>query len=182
MIRRIGLSRYSGLLAVLVAWLVATVSSVACAQQSDTSPPGTRAARVLAGLESGQHVRIRTNAEGLVEGRVLSTSESFVTIRSAGSATKIPAASVDSLWTRSTHAGRGALVGGATLGLGFGALAASVCPRECDISSGTAFVRGGLVGVALGGVIGGLVGLAGPSWRRRVPVLSSLVGVCAPDC
>jgi len=168
-IRRIGLATYSPSLAVLVAWLVATASSVACAQQSDTSPPGTRAARALAGLESGQHVRIRTNADGLVEGRVLSTSEGFVTIRSAGSATKIPAASVDSLWVRSAHAGRGALVGGATLGLGFGALAASVCPRECDISSGTAFVRGGLVGVVLGGAIGALVGLIVPSWRLRLP-------------
>ena len=153
----------------VVAWLVAMASSVACAQQSDTSSASTRAAGALAGLESGQHVRIRTNEDGLVEGQVLSTSESFVTIRSAGSATKIPAASVDSLWVRSAHAGRGALVGGATLGLGFGALAASVCPRECDISSGTAFVRGGLVGVALGGAIGALVGLAVPSWRLRLP-------------
>ena len=168
-IRRIGLATYSASLAVVVAWLVATASSVACAQQSDTSPPRTRAARALAGLESGQHVRIRTNPDGLVEGRVLSTSESFVTIHSAGSATKIPTESVDSLWVRSAHAGRGALVGSATLGLGFGALAASVCPRECDISSGTAFVRGGVVGVALGGAIGALVGLAVPSWRLRLP-------------
>src|SRR2546427_5897633 len=76
---------------------------------------------------------------------------------------------VDSLWVRSAHAGRGALVGGATLGIGFGALAASVCPRECDISSGTAFVRGGLVGVVLGGAIGALVGLAVPSWHLRLP-------------
>ncbi len=114
-------------------------------------------------------MRIRTNGDGLVEGRVLFTSESLVTIRNAGRATTIPAASVDSLWVRSAHAGRGALVGGATLGLGFGALGASVCPRECDISSGTAFVRGGLVGVVLGGGIGALVGLAVPSWRLRLP-------------
>jgi len=164
-----GLATYRGSLGVVVAWLVAMASSVACAQQSDTSSASTRAAGAVAGLESGQHVRIRTNGDGLVEGQVLSTSESFVTIRSAGSATKISAASVDSLWVRSAHAGRGALVGGATLGLGFGALAASVCPRECDISSGTAFVRGGLVGVALGGAIGALVGLAVPSWRLRLP-------------
>ena len=164
-----GLATYRGSLGVVVAWLVAMASSVACAQQSDTSSASTRAAGAVAGLESGQHVRIRTNGDGLVEGQVLSTSESFVTIRSAGSATKISAASVDSLWVRSAHAGRGALVGGATLGLGFGALAASVCPGECDISSGTAFVRGGLVGVALGGAIGALVGLAVPSWRLRLP-------------
>jgi len=168
-IRRTGLATYSGLLAVLVAWLVAMASSIACAQQSDTSPPRTRATRALAGLASGQHVRIRTNGDGLVDGRVLFPSESLVTIRSAGRATTIPAASVDSLWVRSAHAGRGALVGGATLGLGFGALGASVCPRECDISSGTAFVRGGLVGVVLGGAIGALVGLAVPSWRLRLP-------------
>ena len=160
---------YSGSLAVTVAGLVAMASSVACAQQADTSYLRARAARALAGLETGQHVRIRTNGDALVEGEVLFSSESFVTIRSAGSATKIPAASVDSLWVRSAHAGRGALVGGATLGIGFGALAASVCPRECDISSGTAFVRGGLVGVVLGGAIGALVGLAVPSWHLRLP-------------
>src|SRR2546425_11975654 len=118
---------YSGSLAVTIAGLVAMASSVACAQQEDTSSLRARRARALAGLETGQHVRIRTNGDGLVEGQVLFSSESFVTIRSAGPATTIPAASVDSLWVRSTHAGRGALVGGATLGLGFGALAAAVC-------------------------------------------------------
>jgi len=160
---------YSGSLAVVVAWLVAMASSVACAQQEDTSSLRARRARALAGLETGQHVHIRTAGDGLVEGRVLFSSESLVTIRSAGLATTVPAAGVDSLWVRRTHAGRGALVGGATLGLFFGVWGATLCPGECDISSGTAFVRGGLVGVALGGGIGALVGLAVPSWRLRLP-------------
>ena len=156
----------------VVAWLVAMASSVACAQQPDTSSLRARAwfrARALAGLETGQHVRIRTNGDGLVEGQVLFSSDSFVTIRSAGPATTIPAAGVDSLWVRRTHAGRGAFVGGAALGLGFGALGATVCPGECNISSGTAFVRGGVIGVVVGSTIGALVGLAVPSWRLRLP-------------
>ena len=160
---------YSGSLAATVAGLVAMASSVACAQQADTSYLRARAARALAGLETGQHVRIRTNGDALVEGEVLFSSESFVTIRSAGPATTIPAASVDSLWVRSTHAGRGALVGGATLGLFFGAWGATLCPGECDISSSTAFIRGGLGGVVLGGAIGAIVGLAVRSWRLRLP-------------
>src|SRR5713101_741350 len=134
MIERIGLAMRSGSLAAVVAWVVAMASSVACAQQADTSSLRARAwfrARALAGLETGQHVRIRTNGDGLVEGQVLFSSENFVTIRSAGPATTIPAASVDSLWVRSTHAGRGALVGGATLGLFFGAWGATLCPAEC---------------------------------------------------
>ena len=160
---------YSGSLAVTVAGLVAMASSVACAQQEDTSSLRARRARALAGLETGQHVRIRTAGDGLVEGQVLFSSETLVTIRSAGLATTVPAAGLDSLWVRSTHAGRGALVGGATLGLFFGAWGATLCPGECNVTSGTAFLRGGLGGVVLGGAVGAIVGLAVHSWRLRLP-------------
>jgi len=167
--RRLGLARHSGWLAVALGGLVAIASSVVRAQQPDTSLPSNHVARALPGLERGQRVRIRVNGDGLVEGLVLGSSERLVTIRSAGAATAIPAAVVDSLWVRSTHAGRGALIGGAVLGLGFGALGATVCPRECDVSSATAFERGGLIGIVLGGAIGATVGLTAPSWRLRVP-------------
>ena len=51
----------------------------------------------------------------------------------------------------------------------FGALGATVCPSECDVSSATGFERGGLIGVVLGGAIGAIVGLTVHSWRLRVP-------------
>jgi len=168
-IRRMGLARHSASLAVAVAWLVAMASSVVRAQQPDTSLPSNHVARALPGLERGQRVRIRVNGDGLKEGVVLGSSERLVTIRRAGAATAIPAAGVDSLWVRGTHAGRGALIGGAVLGLGFGALGATVCPSECDVSSATGFERGGLIGFVLGGAIGAIVGLTVHSWRLRVP-------------
>jgi hypothetical protein len=114
-------------------------------------------------------VRIRAKGDGWVEGRVLSSSERFITIGTAGAVTELPAEQVDSLSVRGGRTGRGALIGGAALGLAFGALGASVCPSECDVSSGTGFIRGGLFGVLFGGAIGALVGSAVHHWQLRFP-------------
>jgi uncharacterized membrane protein YedE/YeeE len=114
-------------------------------------------------------VRIRARGDGWVEGRVRSSSERFVTIGAAGAVTELPAEQVDSLWVRGANTGRGALIGGAALGLGFGALGASVCPSECNVSSGGGLIRGGLVGVLIGGAIGALVGSAVHHWQLRLP-------------
>jgi len=152
-----------------IAALVIVLSSPARAQQPDAIGPANDAARVLTRLDGGQHVRIRAKGDGWVEGRVLSNSERFVTVGTVGAVTKIPAEQIDSLWVRGARTGRGALIGGAALGLGFGALGASVCPGECDVSSGTGFIRGGLFGVLFGGAIGALVGSAVHHWQLRLP-------------
>jgi hypothetical protein len=151
-----------------IAALVIILSSPARAQQPDAIGSADDAARVLARLDRGQQVRIRAKGDGRLEGRVLSNSERFITIGTAGAVTELPAEQVDSLWVRTARTGRGALIGGAALGLGFGALGASVCPGECNVSSGTAFVRGGLLGVLFGGAIGALVGSAVHHWQLRL--------------
>ena len=114
-------------------------------------------------------MRIRAKGDGWVEGRVLSNSERFVTIGTALGVKETRAERVDSLWVRGARTRRGALIGGVALGLGFGALGASVCPRECDVSSGTGLIRGGLFGVIFGGAIGALVGSVVHHWQLRLP-------------
>src|SRR5690349_15644085 len=152
-----------------IAALVIVLSSPARAQQPDAIGSANDAARVLARLDRGQQVRIRAKGVRWLEGRVVSNSERFITIGTALVVTEIRAEQVDSLWVRGARTGRGALIGGAALGLGFGALGASVCPRECDVSSGTGFIRGGLFGVLFGGAIGALVGSAVHHWQLRLP-------------
>ena len=89
-----------------------------------------------------------------------------------------PAPGVDSLWVRGgSHAGKGALIGGAVTGIGLGLLAyaatASAPPSDtCGTSGcdpGGFFIVGFFVGGAGGALVGALIGAAIPRWHLRVP-------------
>ena len=128
---------------------------------------------VLARLQVGQRVRIRTNGGGggFVEGWI-SNSPNFVTLRTAlGSTIAVPAPGVDSLWVRGTHAGRGALIGGAVAGIGLGAFLASHVNQNNPYNARNTVAGGlGLVGGgAVGALVGALIGAASPRWQLRVP-------------
>lgn len=118
-----------------------SADSVACrvalatalpAQQADTLSPAQRAGAALA-LLGGQQVRIHRSGIGRVQGRLVSSSPTLVTLRTSDSSSiiveqslvkvhptviDIPASSVDSVWVkRGSHAGVGALIGVAGVGL-----------------------------------------------------------------
>ena len=128
---------------------------------------------VLARLQVGQRVRIPTNGGGggFVEGWI-SNSPNFVTLRTAlGSTIAVPAPGVDSLWVRGTHAGRGALIGGAVAGIGLGAFLASLVDQNNPYNArNTAAGALGLVGGgAFGALVGATIGAGSPKWELRVP-------------
>ncbi|HYT05557.1 MAG TPA: hypothetical protein VEM13_11840 [Gemmatimonadales bacterium] len=153
-----------------VAGLVIVASPSARAQQLDTLSAAQRAGWALARLGVGQRVRVHGSGVGRVEGWVVSSSSALVTLHTDGSSIEVPAPGVDSLWVRGgTHAGTGALIGGVVGGLSLGAFGAMICPGECDISSGAALVRGGVVGAVIGSAFGALIGVAFPKWQLRVP-------------
>ena len=151
-----------------VAGLVLLASSPGHAQQLDSLAIVQRT-QALSRLADGQRVRIRAGGIGWVDGRVVSRSPMLVTVRSESSTVEVPAARIDSLWTHGTRAGKGALIGGAVGALSFGAIAAMICPRECDASSGTAAVGAGAFGAVLGGAVGAVIGAIVPHWRLRIP-------------
>ena len=84
---------------------------------------------------------------------------------------RIPAASIDTLWTRGHSAKQGAIIGsiagalaGVALGLHYGATTS-----EHDFSTGQAVLLLGGIGAAGGGLIGTLFGLSLPRWSQRLP-------------
>src|SRR5260370_5144481 len=161
-------------LVVSVVGLVSIASPRAEAQRSDMLSAAQRAGVALARLGAGQRVRLRSSGVGLVEGGVVSSSPTLVTLRTDGSRIAIPGPTVDSLWVRGgSHAGRGALVGGAVAGIGLGALAAGVASHpwsDCPGCTPGAWFAGGFVVGAVGGaLIGALIGAASPTWQLRFP-------------
>ncbi len=166
--------------AVSVAGLAALASQPARAQQSDTLSAAQRTGFALARLEVGHRVRIRASGVGLVEG-VVSSSPNLVTLRTAdGSRIEVPAPGVDSLWVLGgSHAGKGALIGGAVVGIGLGVVAQGFSnyeggcndPRSYWVEThhGTCgarpFFEGLLLGGAAGALIGALIGAPFPKWQ-----------------
>ncbi len=153
---------------VLVVGLVTVASPPAWAQEPDTLSAAQRAGVALARLGGGQRVRIRASRVGLVEGWVVSSSPNLVMLRTDGSRIEVPAPGVDSLWVRGgSHAGRGALIGGAVAVAGIGLLAAALSGAE---GFSAAAVPGAVVvGGAGGALVGALIGAAFPRWQLRVP-------------
>jgi hypothetical protein len=166
--------------AVSVAGLVTIASALAQAQEPDTLSAAQRRGFALARLQVGQQVRIRTGGDGLVQGWI-SNSPTLVTLPTDGSRIEVPAPGVDSLWVRGgSHAGRGALIGGAVVGIGLGVLAAEFshveggCNDAWSVSHGVScgarpFFEGLFIGGAGGALIGALIGAAVPRWQLRVP-------------
>ncbi len=158
---------------IAVVGLVTVASPLARAQEPDTLSPAQRAGVALARLGARQRVRIVTRDSEFVEGSVMAASPNLLRLRTDGTLMDLPASRVDSLWVRSgSHAGRGALIGGALGGIGMAALAAatttssSVCFR-CN--AGTFLAPAVVVGVAGGALVGALIGAAVPKWQLRVP-------------
>ena len=168
-----------------IAGLVTLASPPARAQHSDTLSAAERTGFALARLRVGQRVRIRARGTGLVHGWI-GSSPNLVTLRTG---IEVPAAGVDSLWVRGgSHAGIGALIGGAVVGIGLGAVAQGFShfeggcnhpPSRCGAAPFfLGLVIGGTGGALLGTLIGGppAVRFWGngprPPWPRLRPICS----------
>ncbi len=161
---------------VAVAGLVALTTALA-AQEPDTLSAAQRAGLALTRLGAGQRVRIVTRDSEFVEGSVMAASPNLLRLRTDGTLI-LPASRVDSLWVRGgSHAGTGALIGGAVLGIGLGVLAQGFSHAEGGCNEpgygrgcGPApFFEGLLIGGAAGALVGALIGAPFPKWQLRVP-------------
>jgi hypothetical protein len=119
-------------------------------------------------LEDSQWVRLAATGLGRREGQILERSDAGLLLSPASLPLRVPATSIDTLWTRGSSAKTGAIVGG-IVGACLGVLAA-YGTAETGETVGADFVialgAGGAVG---GGLLGALIGLAVPKWHRRYP-------------
>ena len=117
--------------------------------------PGPTPQAAFESLEEGEWVRI-AGGFGRGEGRVLRHSTRELTLSSRNQPLRVPATSIDTLWTRGRGTGAGALIGG-LVGLGLGAVFASQwdpedTPPEAvwGLALGAGAVGGTLVGITIG--------------------------------
>lgn len=125
---------------------------------------------VFQSLEDSQWVRLAGPGRGRREGRILEVTPTEIVLSPEPQPIRVPATSIDTVWTRGHSAVRGGIVGGLLLGALGAVVGASVGEKgDDDYNPGfTAllFGGGGLVG---GGILGALVGSGIPRWHRRHP-------------
>jgi hypothetical protein len=154
--------------ALLTASLVWMPPSSAAAQQI------TERQTAFNSLADSQWVRLHVpHVAGRYEGRLLQRGPDHLVLSAEPEPLRIPATTIDTLWTRGNAGVTGAIVGGlvlGALGVALGAAwAEDVRNTEPDVDKGAAMQIGGGVGLAGGALLGGLIGLAIPKWHRRYP-------------
>ena len=157
--------------AVLATGLLTLAVAPAHAQEPDTLSAAQRAGAALARLGAGQRVRIVGSEVGFVDGSVVSSSMSLVTLRLDSSTVTVPTPRIDSLWVKhGTHAGTGALIGAIVGGVVVGAAFSNICERGevCDNqTAATAF--GALAGAVPGGCSAPSSAWRSPSGNLKYP-------------
>ena len=151
------------LLSVSIAW---TPLCSATAQQI------TERQTAFESLADSQWIRLAVPDVGRHEGRLLERSSESVVLSAEPEPLRVPATTVDTLWTRGNAAKTGTIVGAVILGTLGTAISAAACEdikntENCD--TGVAMLLGGAVGLAGGALLGSLIGLAIPKWHRRYP-------------
>ena len=152
----------AALLSASIAW---TPLSSATAQQS------TERQTAFESLADSQWVRLSSPDVDRHEGRLLERTTTDLVISGDPHSLRLPATAVDTLWTRGSSVGRGALIG-AVAGALFGTVvgvAAAGSSSDQNITAGDGVLVGGGGGLVVGALLGGLTGLAIPKWHRRYP-------------
>lgn len=150
------------LLAVAASFIILVLPVVGAAQTGPVRQP------VLESLRDSQWVRVAASDLGRRQGRLLEPGSSVLVLAMEGEPLRIPATSVDTLWTRGTSWKQGTIVG-AVLGLGLGIAAAASGLGEDDASQTAIWLGSMGIGTAGGALAGTIVGAAIPRWKRQYP-------------
>jgi hypothetical protein len=149
---------------------VLTMVPAAGWSQDTPVSPGPRAPFFNA-LQDSQWVRFTGTGIYRHQGILLAHEGPELVVSAEPEPLRIPATSIDTLWTRGNSAKQGAIVGsivGALAGVA-AALHYGATTTEHDFSTGQAALLFGGIGAAGGGLVGTLFGLSLPRWKRRFP-------------
>jgi hypothetical protein len=124
-------------------------------------------------LADSQWVRLKVpHVAGRYEGQLLQRGPDHVVLSAEPEPLRVPATTIDTLWTRGNAGMTGAIVGGlvlGTLGVALGAAWAEHSTEHDAAGAGEVMLVTGGVGLAGGALLGGLIGLATHKWHRRYP-------------
>ena len=148
----------------LACCLLAALPESGIAQAPDTSP---RRQAAFERLRDSQLVRLSAPSVGIRQGRVLEHDPSQLVLSSDPQPLRVPATTIDTLWTRGGSARTGAIVGG-LLGLGLGVLAGTELGEENAGSAKNVIGMGG-IGMMGGALLGAAIGAPIRRWHRRYP-------------
>jgi hypothetical protein len=170
----------------LFALLVLITPALADAQGDSLGPrsPAATAAQLaaLARLQPNSTVRVHLLGQGWLSGPVVRNQSDSLVLVSDNRERAVPVAAIDSALERHGHvrigAGLGALAGlivsasaggcGQPPATSLGDAAAAIGPQiDCGI-------RHAMAGLAVGALVGAILGAAIPSWEHRVPVPAPL--------
>jgi len=152
---------FAALLSACLAW---TPLSSAIAQQI------TERQTAFESLADSQWIRLAVHDVGRHEGRLLERSSELVVLSGEPEPLRVPATTVDTLWTRGNSVKTGAIVGALT-GLALGVVAGATCNEwgEGDCPTDMAMLALGGIGLGGGALLGSLIGLAIPKWHHQYP-------------
>ena len=152
--------------ALLLALLAGTLHGSATAQQV------TERQTAFESLADSQWIRLKVpHVAGHYEGRLIQRGPDHLVLSADPEPLRVPATTIDTLWTRGNAGVTGAIVGGlvlGTLGAALGAAAAGETTEE-DITTAEGALLVGGIGLAGGAVLGGIIGLVTHKWNRRYP-------------
>lgn len=148
---------------------IAVVFLAALPNSTDAQAPAGAPTRhtVFEHLEDNQMVRLAGPGIGRREGRLLEHGRDELVLSSDSQPLRLPATSVDTVWTRAGSSARGAIIGAIILGA-FGAYAGTEFGEENAGSMENVLGMAG-IGVIGGGLLGAMIGTPISRWKRRYP-------------
>ena len=142
------------------------VPAAVAAQSPDLAPSRQAAFETL---KDDQWIRLSTPDSGRREGRLVQRGPDGLVLGPRTAPIRIPATSIDTVWTRHSSAKTGAIVGGVLLAAAGVIAAININESESDYDAGAAAGILVLGGAAGGAILGGIIGSLFPRWRQRFP-------------
>jgi hypothetical protein len=150
---------------------------LACAALLAAAPLGAQAnsgARLeaLRLFRPGEMLRLHVHSVGTLRGVFVQLDSTTLLVRDRRTARNLPILGIDSIWRRENHRTQGTAVGLITGGFAGGLLGAFLGPTTCHCAnpaSGRYTMRGVVIGMSLGAVIGTIAGGVVTRWERWYP-------------
>lgn len=120
----------------------------------------------------GEMLRLHVHGVGTLHGTFVQLDSTTLLVRDRRAQRNLPITGIDSIWRRENHRTQGTAVGLITGGLAGGVLGVFLGPNACNCAnppSGRYAMRGIVIGMSLGALIGTVAGGVVTRWERWYP-------------